>query len=230
MGILLAVILLLAIGALATWLVMKKQQHKRAILKMARRNGFTYLGKDMDGILSFGRECYPFKYFGHEKVFKTVHHAHHVIQKSVGYDAVMTLCDYTLSIMTGPHQWIDRSYTLMLLTSKSLNLPIFWSGPRALDHINKLPSFSNELTTDMFQSAPQPYFVRGVNEDAIRDLFHNNIIQLIKNQPDVFLEGRPGLLICYYAHGNKSTRFSSIQDWHKLLDLGPAFLNLFIHQ
>jgi hypothetical protein len=155
----------------------------------ARKLGMHFHAEDEFGLLRLLRD---FKLFrrGHSRKINN-------ILKASTLDLTTHIFDYTYIIGKGK----DRRYrrqTVMFVNSKELGLPSFSMQPESL--WNKLTDWL-KITTDIdFDSHPEfseQYFLRAEDEDLIRYIYDENVLEFFTINKNWHLEGMNYFLVFY---------------------------------
>ncbi len=46
-------------------MISRGKKHAKNVRMLAGMHGFKYEGKDLDGVLHYGKDCYPFAHYDH---------------------------------------------------------------------------------------------------------------------------------------------------------------------
>jgi len=215
---------ILTFGIIIAVMVSRGKKHAKKVRMLAGMHGFKYEGKDLDDVLRDGKGCYPFVYFNDCKK-KGIHHkVYHVIRKT-HTNTTITICDYTTGRRSeGGSFWYHYSYTLMLIVSPAIELPDFvCAPPEGIPTLESVPGFEQNMEIQQLQN----YIIKGKNNDAVQSLFNNEVIDFVKRNYELVVEGHRGVLLCYYYKGTENWNFSTIEDWEQLAKLADDCIRLF---
>jgi len=112
----------------------------------------------------------------------------------------------------------------MMIVSPAIELPDFvCAPPRGIPTSESVPGFEQNVEIPQLQN----YIIKGKNKDAVQSLFNNKVIDFIKRNHKLIVEGHQGALLCYYCKGIDNWNFSTIEDWEQLVKLEHDCTQLF---
>jgi hypothetical protein len=217
---------ILAFGVIFGIIILRGKKHTKKIRMLANMYGFQYEGKELEGVLGDGKDCYPFIYISENDphVGRIRHRVYHVIKKHAVNDSTVSICDYTLGRRSKGGGWWYYSYTMMLIASPLIRLPDFLcSPPKCIPTLESVPGFEHKVEIPELQD----YIIMGKDGNAIRDLLDQSVIDFIKRNPKLVIEGHAGVFLCYYYKGNTNWNFGITEEWEHLVQLEHDCMQLF---
>lgn len=135
----------------------------------------------------------------------------HLIQ-GTQHNATVSIGEYRYTTGSGKNSH-THGQTVVFIESDQLNLPSFLLTPENVFHkIGNVFGYK-DIDFDSHPEFSQKYLLRGSDEESIRDLFHQDVLNVYQRHRGVSTEGFGPVLI-YYRKG----RTLNPKDWQNLLN------------
>lgn len=135
----------------------------------------------------------------------------HLIQ-GTQEEAIVSVSDYQYTTGTQKNR-TTHNQTVVFIESDRLNLPNFLLIPENIFHKVGNVFGYKDIDFDSHPEFSSQYLLKGTDEESIRSLFHDGILNIYQRHPGTSTEGLDTLLIYY----RKGQRFKPDQ-WQNLLN------------
>lgn len=135
----------------------------------------------------------------------------HLIQ-GTQEEAIVSVSDYQYTTGTQKNR-TTHNQTVVFIESDRLNLPNFLLVPENIFHKVGNVFGYKDIDFDSHPEFSSQYLLKGTDEESIRSLFHDGILNIYQRHPGTSTEGLDTLLIYY----RKGQRFKPDQ-WQNLLN------------
>lgn len=135
----------------------------------------------------------------------------HLIQGTQA-EAVVSIGDYKYTTGTQKNRTTHRQ-TVVFIESDRLNLPSFLLIPENIFHKVGNVFGYKDIDFDSHPEFSNQYLLKGTDEESIRSLFHDGILNIYQRHPGTSTEGLDTLLI-YYRRGQRLKP----EQWQNLLN------------
>ncbi|MEO0433045.1 MAG: hypothetical protein AAF151_15270 [Cyanobacteria bacterium J06656_5] len=135
----------------------------------------------------------------------------HLIQ-GTQEEAIVSVSDYQYTTGTQKNR-TTHNQTVVFIESDRLNLPNFLLIPENIFHKVGNVFGYKDIDFDSHPEFSSQYLLKGTDEESVRSLFHDGILNIYQRHPGTSTEGLDTLLIYY----RKGQRFKPDQ-WQNLLN------------
>jgi len=205
-------ILIIGVIFYVFWFIEKKRSKQLALISERLKLNFSH--KDNSALFKRMNKLHLFS-VGRSKKIKN-------LMEGEANNAELAVFDYQYTTGGGQHSHTSRQ-TVFCIWSPKLYLPKFSMRPEGIFHKIGSAFGYQDIDFDSHPEFSKKYLLKGDNEESIRQLFNNKLLNDIESQKNICIEGEGNQLV-FYSY-KKRIKPDDIENF---MDEGFHFFKLFL--
>ena len=205
-------ILIIGVIFYVFWLIEKKRAKQLALISERLKLNFSQ--KDNSALFKRMNKLHLFS-VGRSKKIKN-------LMEGEANNAELAVFDYQYTTGGGQHSHTSRQ-TVFCIWSPKLYLPKFSMRPEGIFHKIGSAFGYQDIDFDSHPEFSKKYLLKGDNEESIRQLFNNKLLNDIESQKNICIEGEGNQLV-FYSYKKRIKP----DDIDNFMDEGFHFFKLFL--